>query len=205
MKKWFLLIVLAVIGVFSWYFLVTKKKPKDETPKQAPLSVSQHSDSFNASLSKALSSYYILTRDFVNWDSASATRHATDLKQELEAINFEEVKKDTSIYQTATSFVTSAKGEVETVIGAAGLVAKRKALNNLSDNMYNLMRTVRFDRSKIYLQECPMAFNDDESAVWLSNSDSIQNPYLGLYHPKYKSGMLECGSTKDTLNFTGRQ
>ncbi len=204
MKKWLLLLLLALIGVFSWYFLVTKKKPKDETPKQEPLSVSQHSDSFNISLNKVLSSYYILATDFVNWDSSAATHHAADLKAALETVNFDEVRKDTVIHQTAVSFVASAKSELQTIIQASDLTAKRRALNNLSDNMYNLMRTIRFDRSKIYLQECPMAFNDDEPGVWLSSSDSIQNPYLGLHHPKYKSGMLECGSTKDTLNFTAR-
>jgi hypothetical protein len=66
------------------------------------------------------------------------------------------------------------------------------------------MRTIRYDGGKIYLQECPMAFNETEPGVWLSSTDSIQNPYLGLHHPKYKGGMLECGATKDTLNFTTR-
>jgi hypothetical protein len=48
-----------------------------------------------------------------------------------------------------------------------------------------------------------MAFNDAEPGVWLSSSDSVRNPYLGLHHPKYKSEMVECGGPKDTLNFTG--
>jgi hypothetical protein len=65
MKKWILLLTLAIIGVLSWYFFVTKKKPKDETPKQQPLAVSQHSDSFNLAINKVLSSYYALTNDFV--------------------------------------------------------------------------------------------------------------------------------------------
>jgi hypothetical protein len=70
--------------------------------------------------------------------------------------------------------------------------------------MYNLLRTVRYDRSKIYLQECPMAFGDDAAGLWLNNSDEVRNPYLGLHHPKYKDAMVDCGGAKDTLNFTGR-
>lgn len=203
MKKWILLLTLAIIGVLTWYFFVTRKKPQDETPKQQPLVVSKHSDSFNIAMNKVLSSYYALTNDFVNWDTGAVSRSATELKANLEQTNFNEMQKDTVIYQTAITFVESAKGELETILQPADLATKRHALNNLSDNMYNLLRTVRYDRSKIYLQECPMAFNDTEPGVWLSPSDSVRNPYLGMHHPKYKSGMLECGGPKDTLNFTG--
>lgn len=202
MKKWFLLLVLALIGVLAWYLFVTRKKPEDETPKQQPLAVSKHSDSFNVAMNNVLRSYYALTDDFVKWDSAAVTAHANEVKASLDKVNFAELERDTLIFQTALTFIDASKGELETIIQPADLTAKRRALNNLSDNMYNLLRTVRYDRGKIYLQECPMAFNDDEAAVWLSGVDSIRNPYLGLHHPRYKSGMLECGATKDTLNFT---
>ena len=203
MKKWILLIVLAIIGVLSWYFFVTRKTPKDEGPKQQPLSVSKHTDSFNVAVNKVLTSYYALTNDFVNWDSVAVSNHASDLKANLEAVNFDELKKDTIIHQTAVTFIDASKGELETILQPADLTTKRHALNNLSDNMYNLLRTIHYDRSKIYLQECPMAFNDSEPGVWLSKTDAVQNPYLGLHHPKYKSGMVECGGPKDTLNYTG--
>lgn len=204
MKKWLLLLVLAAVGVLTWYLFVAKPKPDDETPKQQPLAVSKYSDSFNVSINRMLSSYYALTNDFVNWDTASVQLHATQLETDLQNANFDEIKKDPMIHQTAVTFIDASKGELQTIRQVADLTEKRRALNNLSDNMYNLLRTIRFDRSKIYLQECPMAFNDDEPGVWLSSVDSIRNPYLGLHHPKYKSGMLECGATKDTLNFTGR-
>jgi hypothetical protein len=203
MKKWILLIVLAIIGVLSWYFFVTRKTPKEEGPKQQPLSVSKHTDSFNVAVNKVLTSYYALTNDFVNWDSVAVSNHASDLKANLEAVNFDELKKDTIIHQTAVTFIDASKGELETILQPADLTTKRHALNNLSDNMYNLLRTIHYDRSKIYLQECPMAFNDTEPGVWLSKTDAVQNPYLGLHHPKYKGGMVECGGPKDTLNYTG--
>src|SRR5215211_2948022 len=76
MKKWIVLLALAIIGVLSWYFFITRKKPKDEGPKQQPLAVSKHSDSFNVAVNKALTSYYELTKDFVNWDSAAVASHA---------------------------------------------------------------------------------------------------------------------------------
>lgn len=204
MKKLLLLLILAIAGLLAWYFFVGNKKPKDETPKQQPIAVSRHSDSFNVALDKVLLSYYALTNDFVNWDTVSIQTHAGDLKANLQQVNFDELKKDTLIYKTALTYIESSDADLQTVLQPADITDKRRAFNNLSDNMYNLLRTIHYDRSKIYLQECPMAFNETEPGVWLSGVDSIRNPYLGLHHPKYKSGMLECGSTKDTLNFTRR-
>jgi hypothetical protein len=206
MKKLALLIILALAGVITWYFWETKPKPNDETPYLQPLAVSQHSDSFNTSVNKVLNDYYTLSEAFVNWDSASVTRHGNTLKKSLDAVNFNELKKDTPIYQTAGSFIDGSKEQLATIAKpSVNLNEKRLSFNQLSDNMYNLMRTIQYDRSKIYLQECPMAFNDNEPGIWLSSKVGIRNPYLGLYHPKYKKGMLECGETKDTLNFTQAQ
>jgi len=204
MKKWLLLLVLAVVGVLTWYLFVTRKKAKDETPKQQPIAVSKHSDEFNQSMNKVLGSYYALTNNFVNWDAAAINNNAAQLKKDLQQAKFEEIKKDTLIHQTASTYLDAMNAELGTIIQSADIAEKRRALNNFSDNMYNLIRTIRYDRAKVYLQECPMAFNDEEPGVWLSGTDSIRNPYLGLHHPKYKSGMLECGSTKETLDFTSR-
>lgn len=74
----------------------------------------------------------------------------------------------------------------------------------ISDAMYDLVRTVNFDRQIIYHQHCPMAFNDSEGAYWLSNSRAVINPYLGKKHPKYKAAMLACGEVTDSLDFSGR-
>src|SRR5688572_23034102 len=105
MKKWLLLVILALVGVLTWYLFVTNKKPKDETPKQQPIAVSRHSDSFNVSLDRVLLSYYALTNDFVNWDSATVQTHAADLKTNLQRVNFDELKKDTLIHQTALTYI----------------------------------------------------------------------------------------------------
>ena len=82
------------------------------------------------------------------------------------------------------------------------LTAKRRALNTISDHLYNFLRVVKYGQKKVYWQECPMAFNDTESGFWLSDSAAIRNPYLGMHDPKYGSGMLRCGETRDSLDFT---
>jgi hypothetical protein len=44
-----------------------------------------------------------------------------------------------------------------------------------------------------------MAFNENEPANWISNSQEIINPYLGKNHPKHKGTMLHCGEVKDSI------
>jgi hypothetical protein len=194
----FLLIVVAAIGI--WYFAFNKKSTKEESPKDNPIAVSQHSDSFNMAMNKMLGDYTAMTESFVNWDSAAIDQHAAALEQSLSNINFHELK-DSTIYQTATSYRDNFKNDLNTIQQATDLTKKRQALNSFSQNLYDLLRIVRYDGEKVYLQECPMAFNDNDPGLWLSRSIDIRNPYLGLHHPKYGKAMLECGDTKDSLNY----
>jgi len=202
MKKLFLLIFLALAGVLTYYLLYSKKnKPVDETPSQQPLAVSQHSNVFSASARKAMESYYNLSESFVNWDSAGVRANAAGLKDYFDTIQFDELKNDTALYQTAVSSVERLSKDLDIIVKQKNLVTSRQAFHSFSQNLYDLLRTVRYDVSTIYLQECLMAFNDTEPGIWLSKTSEIRNPYLGLQHPKYKSGMLECGETKDSLDF----
>jgi hypothetical protein len=50
-----------------------------------------------------------------------------------------------------------------------------------------------------------MAFDDVQSAKWLSKKEDIRNPYLGLKDPKYGKAMLSCGETIKTINHTGKE
>ncbi|MER3463228.1 MAG: hypothetical protein C4329_01160 [Chitinophagaceae bacterium] len=204
MRKVLLLLVLLVIAFVVWKFFINKND-ENETPRQKAFAVSKHSKEFNESVRAALRSYYDLTDAFVNWDSLKVNNQATDLNQKLAAINLGDLKKDsTAILATATSFIDNAKVNTQDIIAVRTLEEKRRGLQNLTDNIYNLLRTVKYDETKLYLQECPMAFNDNEPGQWLSRTEEIRNPYLGLHHPRYGKSMISCGETKDTVNFSGK-
>ncbi len=205
MKKWLLLAGLALIGVAAWYFGVTRKKPKDEVPKEPPVAVSRYSAGFNGAVGNFLNEYHALSEAFVTWDSAAVTADAGRLAKALDNLQWDEVKKDTVIYETAKTYTGELKTSLGVIGGAENLTDKRHAFHTLSQNLYDLLRTVKYDGAKLYLQQCPMAFNDTEEGLWLSKDKEIRNPYLGLHHPKYKSGMLACGETKDTLSFQAAQ
>lgn len=64
---------------------------------------------------------------------------------------------------------------------------QREKFATLSNNMFQLAKTVRLSVDPVYEQYCPM-----KKALWLSNEKAIKNPYYG-------SGMLTCGFIKSSL------
>jgi acyl-CoA thioesterase len=201
MKKIALLVILAVAGVLTWWLLETRKKPKDETPEQPPVAVSKYSPAFINAVDTALNNYYNLSEAFVNWDSTAIPQRANALQNNIVKIPFDELKMDTVIHQTAITYLDGFKNDLTAIANHGDITTKRRAFHTFSDNLYNLLRVVKYDGATVYVEECPMAFNDTETAMWLSRTADIRNPYLGLHHPKYKSGMLECGEVKDSLTF----
>lgn len=206
MKKLLLFLLFIAAGVGVWYFFL-KKDEKPAAPKQQPVAVSRYSSGFDSSIAKLLNHYYSLSESLVKWDSAGARTNATAFMDDLLVTSFDEVKKDSVIFQTAQTYLASIPQDLQTIQQSPDLTGKRRAYQTLTQNLYDLLRTIRYNHTKVYLHECPMAFNDTETAHWLSNTGSDKerrNPYLGLYHPTYKKGMLTCGETKDSLNSGGK-
>jgi hypothetical protein len=199
-KKILLILLLLLAGVAVWYFAFNKKKDDPQGPKQQPI-VSKYSHEFNQSVQKMMNAYFSMNEGFVNWDTLTINRQSAELKSALDSIRMDEVKKDSSIYETAFPFWDNLKVELAGLISDSTLAEKRGSLNIFSENLYNFLRTVRYDQGKVYWQDCPMAFGEDTHGFWLSNTIDIRNPYLGLHHPKYGKSMLICGETRDTLNF----
>jgi hypothetical protein len=207
MKKLLIaLLVLIIAAVAAWKFGVFGKDEKPGRSKDQPISVSKHSDSFNQSLTETLNAYYTLTESFVNWDTAKVNSSIAALKLAVDSIPINEIEKDSAaLYETAKTFWESAKSEIQGMQLDTTLYEKREGLNMLTDNLFNLLRTVQYDAAKVYYNECPMAMENngtEVSAFWLSNNGNkkdLRNPYLGLYHPKYGKAMLDCGSVRDSI------
>jgi len=201
MKKFLIVLLVLVLAIFAIWKFVFNKEKKPSGPKQQPIAQSKYSESFNESIHRVMNAYYGMTEGFVNWDTTVINKYSAELKVALDSLSLEEVKKDTLIYQTAISSVDNSKTELTGLIQDATLDEKRGSLNIFSNYLYDLLRTVKYDAAKVYLQECPMAFNDENPGNWLSETNAVRNPYLGMHHPKYGKGMLTCGGPKDTLNF----
>ncbi len=194
-------IALLLIGGIRYLFF-SDSGSHESSPKPLPMTVSKHSDVFNNSIGAMLTAYYDMNEGFVNWDTTVIDRNAKKLKEDLDSLKIDELKADTTgIYESAIDPLANARSEADNILNSPSIAAKRTALNNLSQNLRLLFIIVKYDREKMYWQECPMAFGDDQPGNWLSKKKEVRNPYLGNKHPEYKDSMLECGGPKDTINF----
>ena len=195
----FIVVLLAAVSVY-WFFIRTKEhKPKG--PKMAPVAVKQHSDTFNIAIDNLMAAYFSMKDAFVEADTMAAKQYAKKFSQLLDSIPFDELKKDDSlIVATAGANVADIKANVNSLLQQTDITVMRQDFRTVSDMLYpGFFKTINYEGQNLYLQNCPMAFDGDKDANWISNSDEVVNPYLGKNHPKYKGTMLHCGEVKDSI------
>ena len=203
MKRLILILVVILVAAVavSLKFFWSKSDNRPEPEKDKPLSISKNSDAFTKSFSELMSSYYQLKDALVDWDTAKANEAALLVQHRVDSLPMKQVKADTTIVLTAQNLAGSISNEVKGFIGEPTIEQKRREFNMITDELYNLIRTVRYDGETVYHERCPMAFNETEEGFWLSNTNKIINPYLGNKHPKFNNKMVGCGEVVDSLNF----
>ena len=77
--------------------------------------------------------------------------------------------------------------DAEQITTTEDIESMREHFQELSVNMYQLLRALTINTVDLYYQYCPMA-----KAFWVSADAKIINPYQGQMMPT-------CGSNKDTL------
>ena len=188
------------LSIIAFTFLAAcgsaDQKPNEEIKKDEPLAQSKNSENFNVKFTSLLNHYFHLKDAFVLSNDTMAVTHAKLLAGSADSLDMKEVIADTNIVDMAKQYVESVSAEAKGLAGEKDIEAKRKSFQMISDNMYDLVRTVRFDRQIVYHQFCPMAFND-AGAYWLSATADIKNPYFG-------KKMLTCGEVKDSIDFRGK-
>ena len=169
------------------------QKAQAEQKPQGPLAKSANSEIFNRSFAVMLDNYYTLKDNFVAEKQPEIDASAKTLLLSVDSLKLSELKGDTNIIATARTYTEGIAAELKGLVGEKDLENKRKSFQMVGDQLYDLLRTVQYDRAVIYHQYCPMAFND-QGANWLSNTAEVKNPYI----PKK---MLTCGEVKDSIDF----
>lgn len=198
----FMAILLLLGGMIRYLFFSGGGSSSTIEHSRTSLPVSKHSDAFNQSMGDILNAYFKMTEGFVTWDTAVINSSGKELMTSLDSLKLEELKKDTTgIYESATDPLLNAKTEAASILADPSIAEKRGSFNILSDNLRTLLIAVKYDREKLYWQECPMAFGEDRPGNWLSKTIKVRNPYLGTKDPQYGDKMLNCGGPKDTIKF----
>ena len=191
------IILLGVLGYAGYYFFAKKAdKRKDSDPQ--PLAIGKNSGVFNQSYGQLMTGYYNLKDALVASDSTKANTASQQLIVFADSLKVDEIKGDTTgmIKETARTFTSTISGSAQALTKESTLEGKRKEFEMISDALWSLTRTVKYDGEKVYYQFCPMAF-DNKGAYWLSNQAIIRNPYFG-------NEMLECGKVEDSLDYASK-
>lgn len=119
--------------------------------------------------------YIHLTTALTNSDAAEAKVAATAIEAGAKGL-----QNGNTIASTAAKI--SAASDIE---------KQRAAYEDLSKQMMESVKGAGLQNGQLYVQHCPMAFNN-KGASWLSSTSEIRNPYFG-------EKMLKCGETKETI------
>jgi Cu(I)/Ag(I) efflux system membrane fusion protein len=189
-------VLLITIFFLFRYCSSNKKEEKVTDVKPAPLTINENSGPFTQSFTRLLDSYYSLKDALVASDTVKANAASLQLALNADSLKTADIQGDTSgmIRETAQSFAMTISGSARALPAENGIENKRKELNMITDALWSLTRTVRYDGQKVYYQFCPMAF-DNSGAYWLSDNNEIRNPYFG-------SKMLTCGEVTDSLDYS---
>ena len=196
MKRVLLIVVVIAIGAYAAYKLFAKKDDSRADAKPEALSIGTKSGDFRESLDNLMAAYFSLKDALVKSDTMSANNAAVRLAQASDSLKTDEIGGDSTgvIRETAKNFAETIQGSAHALSLEKELEAKRLEFEMISDALWSLARTVKYEGQKVYYQFCPMAFNN-RGAYWISQDPQIRNPYFG-------EKMLTCGSNRDSISYT---
>ncbi|HEX4959109.1 MAG TPA: DUF3347 domain-containing protein [Lacibacter sp.] len=192
--KYVLMLMLLTVGFVACKNDEDKQSDTPATEEKKEGNGNRYSETFTVSINNVLNAYYNLKDAFVKSDTVAVNAAGTQLKNLLDSLKLDEVQqKDTVAFSSISGRPGDAAAEITAMLSEKELEKKRESFEMISGAFYDLLRAVRPNGVTAYYQYCPMAFND-KGAYWLSNADSIRNPYFG-------KKMLTCGEVKETLKY----
>lgn len=191
MKKVVISLIVLIIAFLAYWKFLRQDEPSGPPPK--PLEISSNSAVFTDTFQVFLKAYYNLKDAFIESDTNKINTASSLLNTQINTLNLNQVKADSTLIKTAISLKESIKAEVEALIKENDIEEKRKSFQTISDALYNLIVTIKYDKEQVYQFHCPMAFND-AGADWLSNTKEVRNPYFG-------NKMLKCGAMVDSIDY----
>ena len=134
----------------AYWLLFKKNRDTTEKVEPVPLTVSNKSDAFNTAFQNLLTNYYEMKDAFVDWDTAKVNQSAARLKLLADSLPVNQLKADSTIVLMAKNYAETMSGESVGIIGETEIAEKRKSFYTLSEALYELLRTVRYDGEVIY-------------------------------------------------------
>ncbi|MEY4134555.1 MAG: hypothetical protein RL386_905 [Bacteroidota bacterium] len=144
---------------------------------------------FNKQWGRVVQEYLAVKDALVATDRGAAGRSAVMLLEALNGLEYQE--QPWALRQFVQNYVGPLKAAARAVAAAKYVEAQRQQFLYLSERMIRCVRAMGSGGGTLYVQHCPMAFNDS-GGDWVSAERPVLNPYFG-------DEMLRCGIVKDSL------
>ncbi|MEQ8357884.1 MAG: efflux RND transporter periplasmic adaptor subunit [Cytophagales bacterium] len=147
-------------------------------------------EAFTFQLSKVVDDYINLKNSLVGDEETEIASQAQSIQASLNNVDMGLLSQEG--HMIWMSQLDSIKTALSQIIEARDISQQREGFESLSNIMLQVAKT--YPIKGIYFQQfCPMA-NDGKGAYWLSENETIQNPYFG-------SQMIACGETIQRIEF----
>lgn len=138
-----------------------------------------------ASLSKMLTNYYGVKNALIADDGKTANSQAGEFVKMLESVPM--AKMTTEQHTLFMGLSEKVKLDAQNISKTKDVKNQRERFNDLSNNLFAMLKGLNANEQPVYQQYCPMA-----KGYWLSDNSAVKNPYYG-------KAMLTCGKVTETL------
>ena len=152
-----------------------------ENTEQVNTSAQKEEETKKDNLSSILSSYFELSDNLTNDSATEAAKSSEKLKSAL--VDFQDNELSEKEINEVDEIMKSSIMHAEHITDNSGDIHhQREHLVLLSLDIKDLIEIVGTDQ-QVYEAYCPMA-NDNKGAIWVTNKNEIENPYMGQNMPK---------------------
>jgi len=158
---------------------------------QVPIADLRHltTATFQQQWGKVLLQYLTLKDALVATDNEAGKKAATNLLDALNKVGYQDLPFE--LRSHVQKNIGPLKAFTKAIAEAKYVEVQRQQFLFLSEIIIRNLKTIGGGGQTLYLQHCPMAFND-KGGDWISAVREVRNPYFG-------DEMLRCGIVKDSL------
>ncbi len=163
---------------------------KGDNSIKMPLKTKINMD-FTMQLNNIFDQYIILKDAFIKSDVKQVKQAAQKVHQALGKVDMKLLTGDANMKWMDIS--DNLNKQINTIASSDKIEDQRSAFSGFSDYLYSAIKAFGLMGKTGYYQFCPMT-NNQKGGYWISESKTIRNPYFG-------EKMLDCGETKEILNY----
>lgn len=147
------------------------------------------SSEFIRQIMEVVHTYLDIKTSLVDSDPNLTSSAAKKMQQSIDHVNMNLLEGSPHLFWMDKS--AALRSHVDLLTQTTEIESQRKQFEHISDQMIEIVKVFGVESEKLYVQHCPMAF-ENKGADWISDVSEIRNPYFG-------DAMLTCGIVTDSI------